>query len=241
MAHFNALKYLTIPKDIRQRVYSALVLIPMVFALVWVGGISYVFVVVVATTMMMYEWSDIIAIKRTDMNPKHFVIWRWVGVVYISLFATALIYLRQLEDVDGTNYGFGVVMVMLLFVWATDIAAYFSGKTIGGPKILPKISPNKTWAGLLGGIGASACVGMFISFLGAESWSAMELITVGALLAILSQMGDFFESYVKRHFGVKDSGTLIPGHGGLLDRLDGTIPVAIIFMIWAWVNDGLLF
>ena len=110
-------------------------------------------------------------------------------------------------------------------VWATDVGAYFAGRGIGGPRLAPRISPNKTWAGLAGGIAAAALVGMITAYaIGLPD--RMMLVSFSALLSIIAQGGDLIESIVKRHFGVKDSGRLIPGHGGVLDRLDGLMTAA---------------
>lgn len=160
------------------------------------------------------------------------------GLVYAGLPGIALIWLREPN-------GLGVVLWVLLVVWSTDILAYFAGRAIGGPKIAPRISPKKTWAGLMGGmIGASAAsaamafwwfqadfvraggLGDSTSFWNPRNAVAMALI--GAGLAIVSQAGDFYESWLKRRAGVKDSGKLLPGHGGVMDRLDGLVPVAVV-------------
>jgi phosphatidate cytidylyltransferase len=110
-------------------------------------------------------------------------------------------------------------------VWATDTAAYFAGRPIGGPKLAPRISPNKTWAGLAGGVLASAAIGVVFA-LSTSILTPWLVVFISAGMAVVEQAGDLFESWVKRRFGVKDSGTLIPGHGGVLDRVDGLLAVA---------------
>lgn len=124
-----------------------------------------------------------------------------------------------------------VVLGVVAVVIAVDVGAYFSGRTIGGPKIAPKISPSKTWAGLLGGMLAAGLVsgGIFAWNTGSAELRVMLFIAfaIGAVLAVLAQAGDFFESWLKRSAGVKDSSNLIPGHGGVFDRVDGLLPVAI--------------
>jgi phosphatidate cytidylyltransferase len=124
----------------------------------------------------------------------------------------------------------------LLLVWATDSAAYFSGRLIGGPKLAPKISPNKTWAGLAGGMVAAGLVGW--SFGQRDPKSAILLALLSAMLAAIAQAGDLAESGLKRYFGVKDSSGLIPGHGGVFDRLDGLLFVApaVIGLLLLWPN-----
>jgi phosphatidate cytidylyltransferase len=141
------------------------------------------------------------------------------GMLYVVLPALAIIFLRQ------QNEGIALTLWMLVIVWSTDIGAYFAGRAIGGPKLAPRISPNKTWAGLIGGMAAALIVGL------AVAWSTgLPHITwlLGPPLAIAAQSGDLFESWLKRISGVKDSGWILPGHGGVLDRLDGVVPVAIL-------------
>lgn len=139
------------------------------------------------------------------------------GVFYAGLPALAIIYLR---DVDN---GILIVFWTLTLVWATDIGAYFSGRAIGGPKLAPQFSPNKTWAGLIGGVALT----LLVSFVLHIYWALpFYMVLLSAPLAVLAQMGDLFESWLKRKAGAKDSGTIFPGHGGVMDRLDGLIPVA---------------
>ena len=130
---------------------------------------------------------------------------------------------------------------MIAVVVATDTGAYFSGRTIGGPKIAPRISPSKTWAGLGGGMVAAGLVslGFFYSNVGDRAFSAMGAgaFAVGAGLAVLAQAGDFLESWLKRKAGMKDSSNLIPGHGGVFDRADGMLPVAIVAgLLWFFAH-----
>ncbi|OAO01176.1 phosphatidate cytidylyltransferase [Parasphingorhabdus sp.] len=140
-----------------------------------------------------------------------------VGVLYAGLPALAIIYLRDIDN------GILIVFWTLALVWATDIGAYFSGRAIGGPKLAPQFSPNKTWAGLIGGVLLTAIV----SFVLHIYWGLpFKLVLLSVPLAVLAQMGDLFESWLKRKAGAKDSGTIFPGHGGVMDRLDGLIPVA---------------
>ena len=157
---------------------------------------------------------------------------RWIstGLLYAGLPAVSLIWLRAQPD------GFSLVMWAMALVWATDVFAYFAGRGIGGPKIWPAISPNKTWAGLIGGATAA---GMFSALFGHfAEWeqSPALLLLFGVLLAIVAQAGDFFESWLKRRAGVKDSGKLLPGHGGLMDRVDGLVPVACVVALWVLVR-----
>lgn len=139
-----------------------------------------------------------------------------VGFSYVTMALISLAWLRGL-DADGL-----IVLWLFFAVWAMDVGGYFAGKGIGGPKLAPKLSPKKTWAGLIGGIVLAALVSAAISYL-FNLWSPLPLAAAGALTAFVSQMGDLYESAIKRHMHVKDSGMLIPGHGGILDRVDGLI------------------
>ena len=152
-----------------------------------------------------------------------------LGVGYIGTAAISLLFLRE------QPLGFALAAWTLAIVWATDIGAYFAGRAIGGPKLAPTISPNKTWAGLIGGMIAAVAVGAAIGQVG--HLPAMTL-WLGAPLAVVAQLGDLLESGMKRRVGVKDSGTILPGHGGLLDRIDGMLPVAIL--VAALVANGSL-
>lgn len=152
------------------------------------------------------------------------------GLLYAVLPAIALLFLRE-----QPGQGLMLALWTLVIVWATDIGAYFAGRAIGGPRLAPAISPNKTWAGLIGGMAAALVVGAAIAAAGdlpRLCWVA------GAPLAAAAQMGDLFESWLKRRSGVKDSGRLLPGHGGVLDRLDGVVPVAVL--VAAAAAGGLL-
>ena len=141
------------------------------------------------------------------------------GVAYVGLAAIGLMFLRE------QPHGFALALWTLLVVWATDIGAYFTGRRIGGAKLAPSISPNKTWAGLGGGVVAAAVVGALV---GIAAHLSVTTLWLGGLLAVVAQAGDLLESGMKRRAGVKDSGALLPGHGGLLDRIDGLLPVVIL-------------
>ncbi|WP_340315893.1 phosphatidate cytidylyltransferase [Rhizorhabdus argentea] len=152
------------------------------------------------------------------------------GLLYAVVPAIALVFLRE-----QPGQGLTLALWTLVVVWATDIGAYFAGRAIGGPKLAPALSPNKTWAGLVGGMAAALVAGAGIASAGdlpLFCWIA------GAPLAVAAQMGDLFESWLKRRSGVKDSGKILPGHGGVLDRLDGVVPVAVL--VAAGVAAGLL-
>lgn len=154
--------------------------------------------------------------------------WIGLGTLYIGIACLSFLWLRHVPE-EGRN----LVFWLLAVVWATDIGAYFAGRGIGGPKLAPKISPNKTWAGLIGGALSAGLVGVLAAgFLGRE---AMLLVVGGMVLAVVAQGGDLLESWCKRRFGVKDSSHIIPGHGGILDRVDGLLAVLPVAFLYFWV------
>jgi phosphatidate cytidylyltransferase len=138
------------------------------------------------------------------------------GFLYIAIPAFALIVLSWAW--------FAILFWVMIVTWATDIFAYFAGRSIGGPKLAPRISPNKTWAGLAGGVVGAEIMGALTAW-----WFDLgtPFLELGGLMALFAQGGDLYESWLKRRAGVKDSGTILPGHGGALDRLDGLLPVAV--------------
>ncbi len=147
------------------------------------------------------------------------------GMLYVGLPVLALLLLREQPS------GFRLTLWTMAVVWACDSGAYFAGRAIGGPKLAPSISPNKTWAGTIGGIFAALVFSIFFAISNPEMGTGLEMILLSPLLAALSQAGDLYESHLKRVAGVKDSGDILPGHGGLLDRLDGLVPVAPVVAI----------
>ncbi len=163
--------------------------------------------------------------------------WVSAGVLYCGLPAIALIWLR------GHSLGLEAVIWLLAIVWTTDIAAFFTGRAIGGAKLMPSVSPNKTWAGAIGGVIGAAVVGgglaaaLLVGHYGASAVRIPEFVALAVILSVLSILGDLFESGLKRRAGVKDSGTILPGHGGVLDRLDGLVPVAVVGgLAFAWTG-----
>jgi phosphatidate cytidylyltransferase len=162
------------------------------------------------------------------------------GVLYIGLAGIALIELRH-----DTDAGMANVFFVFLVVWASDIGAYAAGRSFGGPKLAPSVSPNKTWSGAAGGLVAAILVGTAVALPFTPGASLLAIAVVAALIGVAAQAGDLLESAIKRHFRVKDTSSLIPGHGGLLDRLDGVLaaaPVAALLSfalgygrtIWSW-------
>jgi phosphatidate cytidylyltransferase len=169
------------------------------------AGLALGAVVLTAIAASVLAW-------RAGGNP----FWTTIGAFYLLLPMLCLLWLRE----DALEPA-AVVLWLLAVVWSTDILAYIVGSMLGGPKLAPKLSPNKTWTGLAGGIGGAALAAMiFGGFLGGPIW---PLGLIGAALAVIGQLGDLTESAFKRRFGVKDSSRLTPGQGGVLDRVDGLI------------------
>lgn len=148
-------------------------------------------------------------------------LWLGFGVIYIGLAGIALIELRADDRVGRDN-----VIFLFLVVWASDISAYLAGRAFGGPRLVPAISPNKTWSGAVGGLAGAMLAGLLAAMAFSDGISVPWVLAVAGLLGVAAQAGDLLESWIKRRFGVKDSSGLIPGHGGLLDRLDGVLAAA---------------
>lgn len=154
------------------------------------------------------------------------------GLLYAGLPAVALIWVRSLPQ------GLMATVFLLVCVWATDIVAFFAGRAVGGPKLAPAISPNKTWAGAIGGVVGATMIAGGVAVAGLPGGPTVAFLIVATVLAALSVSGDLLESHLKRRAGVKDSGNILPGHGGVMDRLDGLVPVAVagavVFAVTGW-------
>jgi phosphatidate cytidylyltransferase len=278
-------------RDLRTRVLSAALLLPVAVFCIWSGGWPWVGAVAVAGALLAWEWVRLCA-YTTQHLPGMAVpiavlaagaaavaggwgsallilvagcgavwwlagspvlrrggaawvrqpaaphpVWLAFGVVYVGAAGLALLRLR-LE----TGAGLGNVLFVFLVVWASDIGAYMAGRALGGPKLAPAVSPNKTWSGAVGGLLSSVTAGVLTAYVMEHGLSGQAAV-VAAVLGVVSQAGDLFESWIKRRFHVKDSSSLIPGHGGLLDRLDGVLaaaPVAALIGLhlgageWLW-------
>jgi phosphatidate cytidylyltransferase len=166
-------------------------------------------------------------------------LWAATGFVYAGAAELASVLVRRDPDI-----GFVALILILLVVWATDIGGYFAGRGVGGPKLWPRISPKKTWAGAVGGFAASLAVAAGVAAFDFHQMNLSlalkigPLLLMGGTLSIVSQLGDLFESWVKRRFGVKDSSHIIPGHGGLLDRLDGYVAAVVVAAIFGILRGG---
>lgn len=203
--------------DLGIRTLSGVVMMLVAAGAIWIGGPVFAIFIAVITVGLLFEWTKLVL----RVSPKTITRFFWIlgGLVYVGLATAFLVFLREFAEIY-------ILMGLIGLVISTDTGAYFAGRTFGGPKIAPAISPSKTWSGLFGGMTASA---LFISILGhnTEGFALWQPLT-GAGLAIIAQAGDFFESWMKRRAGVKDSGNLIPGHGGLFDRADGLIAVLCV-------------
>jgi len=158
--------------------------------------------------------------------------WNAAGFLYAAAAQTASVVAR-LDQAEG----FVALIFVLLVVWASDIGGYVAGRGIGGPRLWPRISPKKTWAGAVGGFAGSLVIaGGFAAF---GVGRPLPLLVLAAILSIASQLGDLFESAVKRRFGVKDSSHIIPGHGGLMDRLDGFVAAIVLAAIFGILRGGI--
>lgn len=237
------------------RVWVGASLIPLAIGIVWLGGVWFWMLATAACLMMLNEYAPLLGATPTQkkfmlyamcvplglvstlaLGPNSFIalgsllgialavyiVTRSLGlangIIYVGIPVFCLVWLRERPN-DGLLFAFWA----LAAVWATDIGAFFAGRGIGGPKIAPAISPSKTWAGLGGGVVFATVLGWALHrFAGLP----VELAMASGLIAIAAQAGDFFESWLKRRAGVKDSGRLLPGHGGVLDRLDGVVTAA---------------
>ena len=159
-------------------------------------------------------------------------LWRYLGVPYVGLPAMALVLLR-----NGSAMGVEAIIWVLVTVWAADTLAYFAGRMIGGPKLAPVLSPKKTWAGLGGAVAGAAIASLLFAAV-AGLPGPWPLALLAACLALVEQAGDLFKSAMKRHYGVKDSGDLIPGHGGVIDRVDGLVAVAVAALLVGLARNG---
>ena len=209
------------------RILSAVILGPLLLAAIWLGFPWIDLVAALAAPLMVSE-----CIGLTRGRP----VIRILAVLYALAAVVALLWLRHQPAL-----GRQTIVWIVLCIWATDTGAYVVGRAAGGVKLAPRISPSKTWSGLVGGMAwaavASAAVGYAFG-LGAT----IPLAVIGAGLAVVGQIGDLLESAAKRGAGVKDSGSLIPGHGGLLDRVDGLVAVLVVVALvrltvgggWPW-------
>nr|WP_245258738.1 phosphatidate cytidylyltransferase [Afipia broomeae] len=255
--------------NLYMRVVAALVLAPLTIAVAWIGGWPWACIVIAAAALLYFEWLMIVGLsgnrvaaaagiaalavagvclmmRRMDLAfgivavgivlaaalVRERRIWVASGLVYAAAALIAAIIVRRDAEI-----GFVALMFVLLVVWVTDIGGYFAGRGIGGPKLWPRVSPKKTWAGAIGGLVLSLVIAAGFALLGFGKM--LPLLLLGTVLSIVSQFGDLFESAVKRRFDVKDSSHIIPGHGGLLDRLDGFVAAIVFAALIGFMRGGL--
>jgi phosphatidate cytidylyltransferase len=201
--------------DLTVRALSAAVMAPLAVAAVWYDFPWFDVAVALVTVLMVAEWCRMVGgLARPG--------WLAIGLAYMFLAVLAAFWIRHDATVGRLTF-----LWLLASVWATDIFAFLSGRRFGGRKLAPTISPSKTWSGLAGGMLAAAGVSVaFAIWVGGDWW---WLAIWGVLVAVAAQTGDLAESAMKRRFGLKDSGDLIPGHGGILDRVDGLL-AALLFL-----------
>jgi phosphatidate cytidylyltransferase len=198
--------------DLLIRTFSAIAMILIAVAAALQGGYYFAVLVAAAATALYYEWTRLV--RGWGLA------WNVAGFVYALVPALALLWVR-----DRADHNLALVLWIFIVTWATDIGAYLVGRAIGRRKLAPSISPGKTVEGLYGGIVAATILGGgWALFTGLN----LALLALAPLFALAAQGGDLFESWMKRRAGVKDSGNWLPGHGGLFDRIDGLIPVAVL-------------
>jgi phosphatidate cytidylyltransferase len=255
-------------RNLITRVASAIVLVPLAIAAAWAGGWYWAALVTVCAIGLFVEWLmmsqgalnptlaasgavalaiaapflalgninaalvvlalGVIAVAFRSSVPRS---WAIGGFLYAAAAQMSSIVVR----LDGSE-GFIALVFIFLVVWCTDIGGYFAGRTIGGPKLWPRVSPNKTWSGAAGGFVLSLLVAAGFAMNGFGRMA--PLLLIAAALSVASQLGDLFESAVKRRFGVKDSSHIIPGHGGLMDRLDGYVAAVVLAAILGILRGG---
>jgi phosphatidate cytidylyltransferase len=255
-------------RNLSTRIIAAAVLIPLAIAIAYAGGWLWTALVTLAAIGLYVEWlmvvglvahkrvvvSGVVALAVAGLclamgwiNAALLVLcagfvavalikpsqpdWAALGFLYAAVAEMASVLLR-LDSVKG----FAALVFVLVIVWVTDSGGYFAGRSIGGPKLWPRVSPKKTWAGAVGGFVASLAVGGAFAALGVGKTG--PLLIASGVLSVASQLGDLLESAVKRRFGVKDSSQIIPGHGGLLDRLDGFVAAVAVAAICGFLRGG---
>jgi phosphatidate cytidylyltransferase len=255
-------------RNLLMRVAAALVLAPLAIAAAYAGSWWWIVPVTLLAIGLFVEWLTVVGSAREiGVTAAGVVALAIAGLclgfarielalaaLALGVAATALLSSRQRGWTSGgflyagaaqmasilvrldPATGFVALVFVMLVVWVTDIGGYFAGRGIGGAKLWPRVSPNKTWAGAIGGFGASLVVAA--GFAALDLGQAWPLLMLAAVLSVVAQLGDLFESAVKRRFGVKDSSHIIPGHGGLMDRLDGFVAAMVLAAIFGLLRGG---
>jgi phosphatidate cytidylyltransferase len=209
-------------RDLRARAITACIAAPVGLGALWLGGVAWQLLVMLALLGMAGEWRNI---GRALKLP--YAAMLLCGLIYLMPACVALVWLRKTPGV-----GLGNVLFVLLIVWASDIGAYMVGRLVGGPKLAPSISPGKTRSGAVGGLVSAMLIGLIAAEI-TQGGEALRAMLEAGLLGIAAQAGDLLESAIKRRAGVKDSGWVLPGHGGLLDRLDALLTAAPLAALMA--------
>lgn len=211
--------------DLWVRLVSAIILFAIAGAALWFGGIAFGLLLLVGGALVLVEWFQLV--KAMGLGGGGKTAFHILGPILVLGAMAGLWFVRDHLGMTAALWVFGMV-------WATDIGAYFAGRAFGGVRLAPKISPSKTWSGLFGGMVAaliaSATIGDRAGIVGVPLW-------IGLFMGLLAQLGDLAQSWMKRRAGVKDSGKLIPGHGGLFDRVDGVLPVALLLGALAFAGQ----
>ena len=214
-----------VKSDLWVRAGSAIILFAIAGAALWFGGIAFGLLLLIGGALVLVEWFQLV--KRMTLGGGGKAALNILGPILVVGAMAGLWFVRDHLGMTAALWVFGMV-------WATDIGAYFAGRAFGGARLAPKISPSKTWSGLVGGMVAaliaSATIGDRAGIIGVPLW-------IGLFMGLLAQLGDLGESWMKRRAGVKDTGKLIPGHGGLFDRVDGVLPVALLLGGLAFVGQ----
>ncbi len=254
---------------LRARVISAAVLAPLALGAAYLGGWAFLIFWAVAACVIQWEWRSVVGGASTFAvlpaaamialagfyamrgRPEGIAVglaigvaleallmpgrrvWAAVGVLYAAALLVACVLLRR-----DASYGFTAIVFLFAIVWATDICGYFVGRGIGGPKLWPAVSPKKTWSGALGGVLGALAAGLAVASY-ADRANLLAVAGLALLLSAVSQAGDLFESSVKRRFGVKDASHVIPGHGGVMDRLDGFLAAVVVAAIIGVARGGM--
>jgi phosphatidate cytidylyltransferase len=194
------------------RIVSAAVLAPLAIFAAYLGGWPFALFWALAAIAVLWEWTKLVAGLS----------WIIAGIGYAGVMLAAPMVLRH-----DAEFGFLAMVLLFAIVWTTDILGYFAGRAIGGPKLLPAISPKKTWSGAIAGTLAAMIVAVVVAaFFGTFNSAALAIVAL--FLSVVAQLGDLLESWIKRQFGAKDASQLIPGHGGVMDRLDGFWAAALV-------------
>jgi phosphatidate cytidylyltransferase len=253
--------------DLKPRVAAAVAMGSLALATAWIGGFVFAVFWWLASIVLLWEWQRLVggaqlaervavggllvalsalcalhnsilgvgaalvlgAVAVGWLAGRREGIWAAVGAIYAGALVASAVLLRI-----SPSFGLASILWMFAVVWGTDIAAYFAGRLIGGPRLWPSVSPGKTWAGAIVGALAGAVLGLMLA-----AWTnrLAALFWLGLATAIVSELGDLFESALKRRFGVKDSSGLIPGHGGLMDRLDAFVAASVFAAVVAGLNS----